>query len=938
MLAKAAGENTIVAALDDALLALARDVLEDPANAVSLMDLVGRFLGMDGQEPGMLPTSRQMEEIIHESAAALATEHDLLAPTFRHRGLSRLLAERLSELRLHGADEESLAEWAQQASPLLKEKLQMLAALEGEARARLDARGRTLPSERIKRCLLAEPEAAGIKHIVVLGSGEPNPLAEEWLRWAAGRGIKVDVILERLEGREGLFRPEAAAAARLGGFSSQTPGRPAWGTKLFSNESAEEGPELVILRAPDPLAEVEWALRRCARLISQEGVMPHRICLYARSLADYGPLVQAAAARLGVMASVPISVPLLTNGYTRSVLAALECLASPDVRGLLRVSRSSYFPSAPKFQAELWDVLKAAYRRRQGGWSAVEEWAAAAETEAAPWLSELLGWRREALLAPAPLGAWIGRLRSLVARAGLAEAACAKPATAERDQRANTVMEASLRDTEFASAGQGRELDLASFAAFCRRLWTGQLVFLPESSSGVKLVGRAQAIGDVDAVMALGLVEGSLPRRRREDPILSDEDRHELAAITQGKARLLDSREQASAERDEFVRLCCAPRRLLQLSYPASSDEQENVPALYLAEADRATGGRAVRVEKLLQELTPPVEEAGGGDAALAKALLEPSRPPDLPSLKTGEAREALAVDLEAGVDVGEVEDAAVCPFRRAARHRLKWRGQPFGSLFGLVSRVPKDARLALLDSLEGAEEILRSQYEARLEELYPDLEDWQAGLLASARDRLVSTWLRQEEAVRAGWPRGRVAAPARLEPPLFHDRPMKAGGRPYRLKGEAELASDERGVLRVDIGHHFLNFGSLSSGGSGLKLDNEWLMPGLFFLAGYRNDGHMVVEFRSGETRYMVSLLSTGDTVFKSSGDKCLEVRTVPEGRTEFMRGIKDLANQAITRIAESSVEAMPGEACARCPFGELCRCARDYGEQEDPFDKKAE
>jgi hypothetical protein len=57
------------------------------------------------------------------------------------------------------------------------------------------------------------------------------------------------------------------------------------------------------------------------------------------------------------------------------------------------------------------------------------------------------------------------------------------------------------------------------------------------------------------------------------------------------------------------------------------------------------------------------------------------------------------------------------------------------------------------------------------------------------------------------------------------------------------------------------------------------------------------------------------------------------PAPSKPFYSQVKNLLDEAIIRIRNVEVRAIPGDHCTTCDFGELCRNSRDFGEGGSPF-----
>ncbi|MGB2711250.1 MAG: hypothetical protein WBC33_07010, partial [Conexibacter sp.] len=104
------------------------------------------------------------------------------------------------------------------------------------------------------------------------------------------------------------------------------------------------------------------------------------------------------------------------------------------------------------------------------------------------------------------------------------------------------------------------------------------------------LIGRiADALGtDFDVVYVIGMSEGLLPPRRREDPLLSDEERSLAEHVPLRTARHAEDR------RDYLAALSCAPERVLVFPRADLRGQRGKLPARWLLETASRLEGRAI--------------------------------------------------------------------------------------------------------------------------------------------------------------------------------------------------------------------------------------------------------------------------------------------------------------------------------------------------------
>ncbi|MCH8977921.1 MAG: hypothetical protein IH945_01595, partial [Armatimonadetes bacterium] len=589
-LARLVKDDSVVTSLDDAKLRALSSMLPEgrEVELAPLGDLVGRFLTMLGEPtPRLCPRGQQLATI--DLVCRELPGDSPFAESSRFRGTAELVMERLGELRDWDFTAEELRAVAEEAGPRLGAKLVSLAEIDESVREVLEETNRQFSSDRVASCLAIPPEGKlPIRRVVIAAGREERPVYEGWIRWILRFGIDVEVLVDEVPGAERLFAASHRTAKRLGtkvaSFEKEEP----WYAALFSERVAAGCPRVEILSTPDPLSETEWAMRGCLTEM-RAGAMPHRLGVFARDAETYAPLVQASAQRLGVPLSLNLPVPLLTNGFAALTLRCLEALAGNDVRALWRLAGTSYLRGPDEDRSELQEAVGAAFMAGEEQWGSIASWAEGRE-EGFEWLRHLLAWRDQATESRTTLGGWLHRFIELVGGTRMVDLAMTADApTRERDKRAQSVLQRSISDYAYIYDRVRRpELGLKSFVGLARSLWENEQMVVEGLPNGVRFVSSTSALTSYDTLFVLGMLEGSLPRRRAEDPILFDTEREELSRLVGRGVRLPDSRDRAVAERDEFVRVCASASRRLVLSYPQTDDSRDNVPAFYLDELERA--------------------------------------------------------------------------------------------------------------------------------------------------------------------------------------------------------------------------------------------------------------------------------------------------------------------------------------------------------------
>jgi hypothetical protein len=934
-LAKYVKDGTVVTSFDDAKLRALQQLSLDDVDAEfpPLGDLVGRFLTMLGEPIARLCPRGQLQATVDFACKELPSDSPL-SESSRYAGTSELITERLGELRDWAVSTEELADVAESASPSLAAKLRSLHEVDTEVRKVLDETNRQFASNRVERCLSVPPSTiVPIKRVVVAIAGEEKPLYETWLQWLAGFGIEVIVLVDQIAGAGHVFASSARCAERL--KAKIEVGKEAhWCSCLFTDTVAKESPEVFIVDTADPLSEAEWAIRGCLAERAA-GVLPHRIGIFARNADEYAPLLLASAARHGVPVSAPMTAPLLTNGFASLVLRCLEALAGNDVRALGRLAHSSYLRTDLEKNAALIDAARAAFVQGDNQWLALTDWASGQGDDLA-WLRSVLLWREQAVASRATVSGWWRRMHELVAATQMVEAAIDGD-TAERDKNAQTVLLRSINDHAFVYDRSGRpELSLTGFVQTARELWVNETVAISPKPNGVVLVSNTSSLTEYDVLFVVGMLEGTLPRRRAEDPILFDSDRAELSTLLGRSWKLPDSRDRAAAERDEFVRICSAASKKLVFSFPQTDDDKDNVPAFYLDEIERACA-KTTRVAKPRSDVVPKAEECvSRADEVLRRALDGPRVPFKVPLLTTDAAKDAVRPVFENGVSPEELSRALVCPFQSSARHRLRLIAPARRRLMRSLRDLPAD--LVTSPSPEEAQKSLDRAIDDYLQKMYPEFEPWELSMLGSAARRLAEEWVDREFRARKLWREEgeqTVSGVELGEHGLKNE--LKVGDKKLKLRGRAASMTLRKGysVLRF----YDATTPSLTEVTDAPRDNEHAFLYGLYLMAQlHLSTRNPAVEVDGMDGKRVLAGFKDIRRTLGHDPAAGIEVVRVSDSRDVFFQNVMARLKEAVEVLDRADMKAIPGRQCEPCPYGEVCRVSSVFGETDDPFDKEAE
>ena len=936
-LAKIVKASTVVTAFEDGKLNAVRGLLKDGAETeiVPLGSLVARLLRMQGQPIGRLVTRGQQRAMVDICAKALE-EGSPLAASARRPGLAPILAERLAELRDWGFDAEELDALAKLATPGLAQKLQALAEVERSVGELMEKTNRAFSTDVAHACLdIVDPVRVPLKHLVVLVGNSEKPVYERLLGWTADQGIAVDVLVDSVPDNEELYAIGRRVADRLGCEIEETQKR-SWTSALFTMNAATGAPDVVISSTPDPLSEAEWAVRGCLERMAED-VSPNRLCIFARDRTTYAPLVQLASERLGLPLSQNLAVPLTTNGFVRLVSSTLRCLCASDVLSLARLAQSSYVAVSPAGEQELNEALIAASSGERDSWTLIQEWAVEHD-EDFPWLDHLLTWREIAISSPAGLAEWLNRFRTLVGGAGMVDLSLKPGApTSKRDSRAQTVMQRAIADYAYVfDQSVKRELNLREFVELADRLWREETVVIEGHPNGVRFLSNTAALAEYDTLFVIGMLEGNLPRRRSEDPILFDDEREELSKLAKRGVRLQSSHDRAIAERDEFVRLCSSVERTIVLSYPETDEQRDNVPAFYLEDLKRAVGKSARYVVRSRSSLAPAEDECrADADQRLRRALdgdrVEPSHGP----LISEDAQALIRPNFEDGVPPAELARSLTCSFWSAMRYRLELYPPVRRRLMNSLQNLPKQIGLAAMKTREEATRALQAAQKELIDGLYSELETWEIGLLKAAGDRLREEWVEREFRARELWrkPGATVFTDVRLGTHgLRNTIPINDMSVRLEDRMAAMTTTDDYSILQFFVPHspNLTDIGSLPEDNTDTFLYGLYLMTQM--KTGQPNSA---IEIDSMTGKRTLLAFQSFTAAMPRRPKEGFEVITIDQKPSVFYRKIVDRLERSVAILEKGSMEARPSDACKGCPYGELCRVSSQFGEQHDPFEE---
>lgn len=894
--------------------------------------IVARCLTIAGE--GMLPVADEIQE--REALARIARDLPSTSPFYATRefpGFIRRLAATLRELRSARLGSDAMREMSTRADPWLAAKLESLAILEEGLRSGLKRAAREVDADRLERAVHGRMPDGFKSRLWVYSGGEYSALAADWLKWAAREGIEIWLLVDghakvprHCLGAERMLDHLGVEATFIGGANALAEG-------LFADQaSLDPGIRVRILSASDPLSEAEWALRSLAEEV-QSGMKWERGTIFARNLDDYAPLLAAAAERFKVPIRLPRRERLAHNGWIRFLSDYLRFTAADSPFPLRELVSRSYLGLSHE-TAERHRTLLGMAAAGDDPWLSLRE-RLDPTLEDDRWLLDAVRLHGKGELGELPLLEWHDEVSELAEGPWLGAKLEEEGPTRRRDAAARSALFHALEPRAALAQAFGDEIGLAEFSAELQKLVSQTDYVSPAPEEGLPVVSSASAIGNADAVCVLGMIEGAFPRRRSEDPILSDAERAEIDALRPGHPRLRNSHVDARAERDELVRLCAAAGREMLFFYPQVGDDRDNTPAFYLSEIERV----AASLDKI--DLPPnrlaPIACEGlfEADIVLRDLLELPKVYAPEPELQVESVRATIQGLPEDGLSPRDLRTLMQCSFKFVLHKRLDLRADRLETLWYRLRRLPDRVNLALAPNEEAAREALEQGLASELATLGPDVTSGERHLLESGGRREIDAYIEREFLAREIWRKaetGWTANPSFGEAETAEELPVK--GTKVRLRGRFASVGDLGGYAVGQV-YGGRSYGmSARSGSVNLeKIEGPDLLElGVQLWALCRRRASVALEVDTSSGERLLMMLPKPEFDLESRVDKGLRVVDLGE-KQPFYERVKELLAEALQRMESGEIGPTPGDHCKFCDYGEICRRAQGYGEGFDPF-----
>ena len=453
--------------------------------------------------------------------------------------------------------------------------------------------------------------------------------------------------------------------------------------------SSDQQPgESSLLVAPDAHQEVRWTIRSLVKA-AEEGVHFGRMGVLYRSQEPYGTLIAEELGLAGIPISGPDTTTLAQRAAGRTLLALLRLsngdLTRDDVMDVLATCPvSSPGASNGGLRTARWDAIS----RNAGVVRGIDQWrerldrygarlrdlarrseeqgeAEGAQADAMREDADEVGSLKafieslgERLDAPGDGSSWgdfSNWARGLIDAYLDHDAVTSEPESAAEQRVVDVLSELAGADAF------DRRSSLAVFIQAVEEALQESIGQLGPTGQGVFVAQLGSAIGfELDRVHVVGMVEGAMPPKTRDDPLVPDRERREAGGEAAGVP--LQSARRARERYDFLAGVAMAQHRVL--SYPRAD----------------LVGGRAQSPSRwLLQEAT-----RSNGASVFASSLLDLPETPWLVRIASVQA----SLDGASRVTPADGHDYDVDSFRQWLSSGRTMRRHPLAESTGLASAL----------------------------------------------------------------------------------------------------------------------------------------------------------------------------------------------------------------------------------------------------------
>jgi hypothetical protein len=910
-----------VTALNDGMLRPLNGRLGDATlvDVRSLADIVRQIHLLLGLETPRIATSRQFLSAIGIAVRELPTSN-YYSKVAHLKGFHEIARDTIRELSHFEYTPTSLAATSEDLSPSVKNRVVSFAELWREVEATLERIKVCTASKLMTDCLDYDLDLDGQEsRLLIFAESELNPLALKWFQWLVEQGGEVQIVFNR-HATSGKIYESANKAIEILGVKASSPGE---GNRLLNDIFVDEGVGgseldwIEVHTSGDPLAECEWAVRRCLE-IGESGTTG----IVIRDFDAYAPLLLSAAKRHGLEINLRRRVNLRSNGFVAFVEKMFLAILSGDVRDLLPIVRSNYVNATKEERSEAESWINSAHDYKNQEWVKLAELVPEVDDEnemrrvlrsvfeakllASTTIKSLSDWHRF-LKIFIEEGKWFNKV--------------VESKTELRDQRAFTAMLTNL--AQDASVNSTAEVTMGTWYQHATFVWDLSDVSVPSDEEGVSIVRSSNELSETDFVFALGLLEGSFPRRRREHALLSDADREELNASTK-HPKLTNSFDISKAERDVFYSLCSSAKKGLYLSYPTSDGDSDSIPAFYIEEVKR-NSSRCKEYRHSRKEFVPKrKEQRSNADNELFLALEAEPQNALLNEVVSKEMQRLVAADFTE-VKPRDIRRLYECNFQYSASQLFPYPKNERDRWSSLLS-IPKDAGLLTSETPEAAYAALQSSLVTKLDSIRPYTPSWEMELLQRSAMRLLDGWVQREFDSRELWGRDYRNTSLNIkfgEPGLIAER-LK-----YHLSGYVDGLTTQNNVRTIHLYRR-----SVPEKMDREKQNSFIAEYGLMIASAWGGVTSVNIEIESLEGRRM--LLVFQDEYSVPRGNETLVVFNLATGdgsKQNLVDSFKDLVKVKKSVAMSGQMPTQPNKYCEFCSYSDICRRSQDSSDEDDPF-----
>lgn len=895
-----------------------------------LGDLPGRaFETLFGRAtPRQLP-SPFVQAAIAKASTGLGLDSDFLGVQ-HFAGFHSEFAETWSELRNRGVIPDDLRDVANQAPDHLQQKIHSIVDLIDRTDQVISPMGYSLFSEILFGFIHRDIEALSQLPPILVVLDEPPP--DLYIEFFESLHPICEVLKVLVCDQHGTV----ADSSLYGSVSSGNP--------YQGNVKVE------VNSHPDVLCECEATLNLAQKWI-HEGISPEEIEIFCSDLPKYTAYLSAVGQRLNLPLSIDVQLPVLEHRFTAFLLDLIRALASSDVRTLIPLLESSFAQVAPEHLGDLRKLVEIARNVPREfpelQWQILDQ-SSPQHEKWVPWLRPVLDLRSQMASGRKPLREFYGHLKDLLDIVPPPNQSVHEIATATRIRQA--ILKAVNVHASFdgigpnwtpanrdsgagPAAGASAGITLLEFSEVVGGLWKNATYYLPKNEEAIRVVSSRSALLPARRLIGIGLIDGALPKRIRERPLLSEQDRSWLNDVFEFETPLEQRHHRNLSELTEFYALFGAASEGVVLSYPRSTGEQDAVASCFLSPLSLLIPNLAhhsfdFQALALSTELGADTTESNRNSSQCpADESIDPfenSETLDMGFLETSPIFEELTRTSLSPPRIRELLDWMECPFQGFVRNFLSLHGQESASYWWKLLELPERAKLLCQESEASAQAELENQLARLLDEIRPIAQDWEVHLVETSARLFIPGWVEREFASRIQWPRVPNST-------VFHAKLGENGIRddavtlPLRdeIGSISQLANGTVAVHLYRLSLDIRNFVSASLAWT--RATNEaWLMG----LLAHREavpmslmmDYSIGASSPSGGSQALLTTdkrpLPSGGRFYQFSfmGDKVQ--------RIEFAKIVK----QSYKRRQEMKIILSPNlDVCSKCSFIDLCRTELD-------------